>query len=256
MKMDLKQLDEFSMRFENEWTPNQPLAYPFQFFQAEKPVFGEEGEILAEICMIDMQRRWKEWGSRNLAELSAPVVLNSFSQLPKCEDYIDGASKCGVAFTSKDVAELKSVEFLARQKYGDLPTRDSADSDVQLPAARKINRPRVSVVRLGQVVFECETWGKFEVGRQAKGEPEFPCFIENVAIPKLLCAEGMDASISRNQFEVSLVSRRFAIVANTSSNRSFLVDDRLPLLPQVKGVAKLPFEVKLGDTIVRFERRS
>ena len=66
----------------------------------------------------------------------------------------------------------------------------------------------------------------------------------------------MDASISRNQFEVSLVSRRFAIVANTSSNRSFLVDDRLPLLPQVKGVAKLPFEVKLGDTIVRFERRS
>ena len=109
-------------------------------------------------------------------------------------------------------------------------------------------------MKSGQRVYECEIWGKLEVGRQAYGEPEFPALIEGSTPPKLLCAEGMDASISRNQFLASLVSRRYSIVTNTSANRTFAVNgDQFVVTPRSNGVFALPFDVELGDTTVRFE---
>lgn len=187
--------------------------------------------------------------------MKAADVLEQLSKLPTYEQYSSVAVERGFVFEASDVVELKSSEFSARQKYGDLPAPNEADHDIRLTPTKKISRPTVSVLKSGQRVYKCDIWGKVEVGRQAYGEPEFPALIENSTPPKLLCAEGMDASISRNQFLASLVSRRYSIVTNTSANRTFVVNgDQFALAPRSNGVFALPFDVELGDTAVRFEQ--
>ena len=186
--------------------------------------------------------------------MKATDVLEQLSRLPTFEQYSSLAAERGFVFNASEVVELKSGEFFARQKYGDLPAPSEADPDIRLTPAKKVSRPTVSVLKSGQRVYECEIWGKLEVGRQAYGEPEFPALIEGSTPPKLLCAEGMDASISRNQFLASLVSRRYSIVTNTSANRTFAVNgDQFVVTPRSNGVFALPFDVELGDTTVRFE---
>ena len=252
--MDLKQLDRFCMQFEDSWRLDQPHSFPFQFYHSKSPKFGSATEILAEICMIDMQRRWQHWSRKDLSGMKAVDVLEQLSRLPTYEQYSAIAAERGFVFEATDVVELKSSEFSARQKYGDLPAPSEADVDVRLTPAKRVSRPTVSVLKSGQRVYECDIWGKVEVGRQAYGEPEFPVLIEDSTPPKLLCAEGMDASISRNQFTASLVSRRYSIVTNTSANRTFVVNyDQFVLAPRSNGVFAIPFSVNLGDTTVRFE---
>lgn len=242
------------MEFEDRWRFDQPTNSPFQFFELESPNFGEPIEILTEICVIDMQRHWQHWSTKDLSGMKATDVLEQLSRLPTFEQYSSLAAERGFVFKASDVVELKSSEFAARQKYGDLPAPDEADPDIRLTSAKKVSRPTVSVLKSGQRVYECEIWGKLEVGRQAYGEPEFPALIEGSTPPKLLCAEGMDASISRNQFLASLVSRRYSIVTNTSANRTFAVNgDQFVVTPRSNGVFALPFDVELGDTTVRFE---
>ena len=255
MNSNLQQLDELCMRFENDWHVEQPPEFLFRFLELEsvklKSITTLQ-ELSLELCVIDLQRRWQAWNAKDFRDELPENVWQKMKNLPRVADYLRFVSQNSINWEEPDIAELKTAEFDARQKHGDLPAPSQADPDVSLHPIEKIKRPTATISLAGQQVFHCKIWGKLQVGRQAQGEPDFPCLRELESEEKLICAAGQDASISRNQFQVSQISTKYFMIQNTSTNRSFIIDKTRAAVPGSIQIVRLPLSVVLGDTVVRF----
>jgi hypothetical protein len=250
--MDLQELDELYSRFEEVWNVDRPVCFTVKFLRAELSN-KFEADILAELFMIDMQRRWQEWSSGDLFKRTVQQAVQELSGLPTYHNYLLIAAESGIIFKPTEIFELKKAELESRQQFGDLPNPQEVEPELRVEL-RKVNRPCASVSHSGQRVFESSMWGKLKVGRQSEGEPSSPCLLTDSDTPKLICAAGTDPSISRNQFLISVLARRHAIITNCSRNRAFAIDDEIALEPQAQRVVKFPFFIRLGHTTVHFER--
>jgi hypothetical protein len=254
MDLEFKHLDEACMQFEDRWSKDQPVCFVFDFFGTVSSHFKDPAPVILELCQIDMQRRWQAWNSKSLSSMSVEQVNTSFSQIPRVRNYLTEAKERNHIFGPTAEIELKSCEFASRQKYGDLPCPSEADDEVQPAKLATLKRPLAIIQREGTEVFRHAIWGKTTVGRQAKGEPKFPGYSEEHAPAKLICSEGSDPSISREQFSVAMASSQFAIITNGSRNRCFTINKHRVVEPDTSEVIGLPFDVELGHTIVSFRR--
>jgi len=226
-----------------------------EFARASKQQIGDPWELIVELCVIDMERHWQHWATLNLDVLPRADVMDRFNALPRSGTY-RAAALAGEEghFSEIQLNDLQRAEMKARQKYGDLPHPSEFQVELSNRELEKIKRPTVSILIDGIESYRTKVWGTFQVGRQAKGEPRAPSFYEFGEEDKLICADGMDPSISRDQARIQLLSNRFSKVENQSTNRGFSINEMIETNPGSSVVVKLPLTIQLGKIEVTLQR--
>ena len=257
MDDEIQQLDKFCERFEVAWDEEKPRDFPIRFLQANSVRGVSDSRLFAEVCVIDQQRRWQAWSTLDLSGDSVSVARELYSKLPRTTDYQLQAREGNVVLDKFAVRELMSCEFNCRLVYGDLPCPDEAGVGLELVQLSDIVRPTATIWVADKSVFRRSVWGNVKAGRQAKGEPHFPSLHHCEDYNKLICAEGEDSSISRNQFLASCISLRHLILTNSSTNRGFYVYEgvnRTSVSPGTSVLLRWPFVIQLGATKIKFSR--
>ena len=194
--------------------------------------------------MIDIDRRWKQWGDRDLMKCSLGAINRELDRQIRADGYISAAQQRGIRFSAAQIGEIAQRELIARARYGDAPAHFSG---IESGTMKKISvhQPGIMIYREGQPVIEDHFWSPITVGRQSAGESLPFSWVENHGVPKLVCCEGRQSLVSRRQFGIHIVNARFAIIENLSSNRHFLIQDEICVAPQEQRAVALPLTVDL-----------
>lgn len=217
---------------------------------------ADEGALRVELCAADLEWRWRtEFPAESLGADSRP----SLPEKPKASDYREL-----LADHWDDMAcrrNLLEAEWCARSLWGDpvdvdefaqqLPSESGwserlsqqlhgfAPLDATLQGQTPGDRPRV--FRVSQ---------EFVIGRQQKGEPAAPAWVQ--AEGRLIVAGRSFRDLSREQFRVRRTKLLEVEVTNLSKNEVQFVDSTL--LPQAAMRIDLPFEVEAGTLKLAIDR--
>lgn len=220
LPLSMRELDACCCRFEAEWLPSQALEvvrrYAEQYVEPENESFEE---LLLELSLVDLQKRWQHRARELLATASETQDLRVDESSLKPPTHSDYA----VLFSSQDGATerlltLAQAELDARWAFGDVPDFEMYSRQIPGVKRPRVEPAKVKIIRLGQTWFETELTGRILVGRQDTGEPAAPACCWG-GIRKVICADLTERVISRTQLYIESCCRNLIRLENGSEKR-------------------------------------
>lgn len=247
--LDLEFVDKIAMQFEADWVASYRYKDLIAFASRH---FGDPDAccaIIPELIMIDLDRRWKEFSDWVESAENADQALAKIDEIPTPADYITESKNFAFQMHDEHCAEIIKHDFLIRAGY-DIRSYPGAQIPAELIEKVRGSNPEITVFIAGEQKFRQSTWGRFEIGRRDTGEPapfDWSCL---EASTKLVCADLMDTSVSRNQAIVQYVGRKRAVLKNTSRNRCFETNKRCLLSPGQAAIIDLPTTIILNNILI------
>ena len=256
--LDLDWLDAQCQLYEGNWTaersgPAAVIAFAFELLQPDDLRLPP---LLAPLIEVDVERVWMEWRtkvSKRAQNHSASEWLDQLSAVPKLVDYLAAISSQSVDFSITEL--LLQTEYRARQEWGDAPRWDIAASPwpnfSKLPV--KPARHRVEVQSkefpFPRVFDLC---GSTEFGRQRTTDDQSGVIVHDKCSSRVIVAHRADATISRRQFRVQILSSNHVILTNLSQTNPLPFNATTTLAFEDASVIQLPFSLRFQDLSLRF----
>lgn len=251
---NLNILDQIAMKFEAHWSAEMAIADIPRFLTGETLCAEEKREILLELAMVDIDRRWQDYCLKIYHESKPDDLLHWKEMLPSAADYALLFFTYEQAIRRTTLEELREHEFVTRARLGDIPRPTGGLSSTVVEKIKNA-RPSIEVWKGGSIIFRQNVWGKLEIGRQASGEPNPCCVHETADSCKLICVPSGYDRISRRQSVISMLTPSHAVIKNTSSNRSFLIEQEAVSPPGTSYLASLPVSFQFDDWIFTLQPR-
>ena len=253
MDQNLKKLDELAEKFEKNWAEVHSIEDAVRFVKSH-PSKIDEAVVACEIFSIDVERRWQHWDTSINVELDVASLEEMKKVIPSSDDYIRLANKHQIFLNEQLLADLQTHEFKSRVQYGDCPQpSELVDSKVKRKMAAE--QPVVKLFEGGNTEFLDGFWGGILAGRQADGDSPPYSWSTEGQIKKLVCSEGANPMVSRNQLEILVVNQRYVLLKNNSSNRHLNKIGRTGrLAPQEAKLFELPVRIRLDSVVLEISR--
>jgi len=198
-------IDQIAMEFETHWNPRLEIA-TIPTFVDDKDLNDEEKQvILVELMMIDIDRRWQEFGQQVNGQTLPDPVLTLKQAIPSAAAYIQFVSKEEPAIQRQILEELIEHEFVTRARLGDI-SRPADVISKDIVERIKAARPTFEVSINDSVKFRQKVWGNLVVGRQNWNEPAPFQILETGQCCKLICATTDYDRISRRQVFIEMLT--------------------------------------------------
>lgn len=244
--LDIEFMDKIAMQFEAAWTP----ACTYEGLLAVANRYSDNssnvGEIIRELVMIDLDRRWKEFSVWIKSADNADDALQRMCEIPTPADYLAESDQSPCRLRDEDYVEIIKHDFLIRGAYA---IRSFPTPQVPKALVEKVRRsnPEITVIEAGEQKLHEQTWGCFTIGRRDNGEPAPFQWLRDSTGTKLICADSRDTGVSRNQVAVQYVCRSRAVLKNTSVNRCFGTNEMCFVSPGQAAIVELPTTIILNS---------
>ena len=251
--MNLKQIDQIAMTFERDWQHDQPVERIIQTLKNADLDNHFVPELATELVLIDLDRRWQHWEQQIASLDDAQVLLDTLAEIPTADTYCRLIAFHSIPISDTQLDELLRLEFSARAKYGDapVPRLELAEATLQQLEPYK---PNISIERESKKMFAGSFWGPIQVGRQSKNQPEpFQWHVQDEQ-RTLVCADGQNTKISRNQLGLNVVSFKKAVLKNRSSNRHIATNGNVIVAPGQSVIVKFPIVIDLIELQITVHR--
>lgn len=255
--LDLDWLDAQCQLYEDNWTaersgPAAVVAFALQSLQANDLRLST---LLEPLIEVDVERVWMEWHSEVSKQTQARSTAQWLDQLlavPKLPDYVAAISRQGIDFSITE--SLLRTEYRARQEWGDAPRWDIAVSPwpnfskLQGKPARHHVEIQSREIPIPKVFDLC---GLTEFGRQRTTDDQFAVIVQDSLNSRVIVAHRADATISRRQFSVQVLSSNHVILTNLSQTNPLPINTTT-LAFEGASVIQLPFALRFQDLCLRF----
>jgi hypothetical protein len=207
--------------FEEAWTQSEPPC--FEEFESRLPEEGYQSAV-SDLIQIDLEHRWK-WPDAGLR-----MTLTDYLQ--RCRFPVSETTQTGVLCREYGIRNRWGDCISRREicrKYPSLESGFLRDVEGEI---RDIARwPQISLMSTGKLLAQVPLDRAILAGR-AQNNKEQPYTVETSPFAhRLHLCDMMDASLSRNQITVTLVTPGIIRIANSSRNRALSVRGRGPLSP-------------------------
>ena len=252
---ELATIDHLAIEFERQWSFEQPISGIFDFVAGQRLPSNLALGLTLELAIVDLERRWQNWGKRDFVDAQPAEVEQQLRQLPTHTDYLAAFQAFQQTLSLDMLTELRTCEWKARLAYGDSPT---VPNDMLAYVSNYVDRfsPLIRVEDPTTASeYTVNLLGSMSIGRQAQGEPEPPQLHIEQARRKLICVPGRDALVSRNQLRASIMNRGHCLVENTSQNRWFSANG-VAIPAASAAIVKLPTRIDLTSIVITILRPS
>ena len=255
---DLEWLDSLCHLYENNWTadrsgPDAVIAFALESLQSTDLRLPLLLEALIE---VDVERIWMAWRtkvSEQTQDYSAAEWVEQLLAIPKLADYVEAIFERRIDFSITE--SLLRTEYRARQTWGDAPRWDLASSS--WPNFSKLQgtpvRHRVEIQsKEFPIPRFFDLCGSTEFGRQRTRDDQSGMAVHDGFGSRVIVAHRADATISRRQFRVQILSANHAILTNLSQTNRLPINPTSTLAFENASVIQLPFSLRFQDLSVRF----
>lgn len=259
--------DEVCDEFEALWDAGQTPVID-HFFRERVTTATREAplDLLTELVMIDMERRWQAAGEATefyVRRASQEPRGQRLPLQPLIEDYVACLPELGQ--TDEIPLEVVGVEFRSRQRWGSKPSvseycrrfgvRGGEVSDRLYGILSKLTRIFVKFYEQQRLAFECVLKRATEIGRQREEEPPPYCCLESEVGERIVVAPLDEASVSRRHVLLERTSSDELRVSNLSQVRSVYIDSTIRLPPGAIHAAAVPLLLRCGKRVLRIDPR-
>ncbi len=254
--LSIREIDAICREFETHWQAEGGLDELQRL--AEQHVVPQSDsfyDLLLELCLLDIEKRWKsrsdqlntqlERGSSNLSpELHFPAGFLAYLELfdsPRIDPDLQRT--------------LAQAELNARWAFGDIPELEDFQGNELTLRQPEVSIPVVKLAARGKVLAQVDLTGPVVVGRQAVGEPSSPTVLPGKP-KKLICSELADTTTSRNQLLIEAVAKAVVRLENGSRNRNLCISGNQNLAPGDSRLCKIQrsIDIRLKDTLIVIEQ--
>jgi hypothetical protein len=255
--LDLDWLDAQCQLYEDNWTersgPTAVIAFALELL---RPTDLRLPTLLEPLIEVDVERVWMEWRtkvSKQAQDHSAAEWLDQLLAVPKLVDYLAAISSQSIDFSITE--SLLRTEYRARQEWGDAPRWGNAVLPWQ-NLSKLSDKPARHRVEIQSKEFPAprvfDLCGSTEFGRQRTTDDHSGVIVHDECASRVIVAHRADATISRRQFRVQILSSNHVILTNLSQTNPLPINATTTLSFEDASVIQLPFALRFQDLSLRF----
>jgi hypothetical protein len=249
------EIDELCENYEDFRTPdNCGPGSIHKFLENMNLQHSVQPFLMSELIQIDIQLNWMSW-DKNLARLlensEVSKVLQALLKIPRMTDYIWFDLQHPSILEHDVLLKMAECEMESREQWGDAIGATYYKSKFGILLPRDPHCPIVNLACRSDETSRFREVASFSVrgmtvfGRQRSTDPDELLEEESAEGNRIIVACKTDATISREQLAVQVLSRRYAIVTNLSNVNAVDVEGVGPLQPANSIVVAFDFSVRL-----------
>jgi len=258
LKMDPDWLDAQCELYEDNWKSNRsgPEAVVAFALESLQPTDARLPLLLEPLIEVDIDRVWMDWRtkvSNHNQEHSPAEWCEQLALVPKLRDYLAAIATRNVNFSATE--SLLRKEYDARQTWGDAPRWDIVDSPWP-NWSKLIRKPARHRVEIQSTEFPIprifDLCGLTEFGRQRSTDEESGAIVHEASVSRVIISNRTDATISRRQFRLQILSGNHAILTNLSQTNPLPINAAMMLESEAMAIVELPFAFRIQELRLRF----